>query len=66
VERELRRIELELRVLEEERRTLADQAAFATITVDVEAIRVEPVVRDRRPQPFGWVRSYGLERLLAR
>jgi len=59
IERELRRIELELRVLEEEQRFLADQAAFATITVNVEPIATETSLKGRKPQPFGWVESYG-------
>jgi hypothetical protein len=57
-------IEQELRVLEEQRRYLADQAAFATLTVDVETIQPVTVVRDRRPQPFEWVSGYGLAGLL--
>ncbi|MBI5499037.1 MAG: DUF4349 domain-containing protein [Deltaproteobacteria bacterium] len=65
IEKELRRIELELRELEEERRVLADEAAFATLTVDVEALHVETAVRNRAAQPFAWVRSYGLQRVLA-
>ncbi len=66
IERELRRIELELRVLEEERRFLADQAAFATITVNVEPIATETAIKDRKPQPFAWVESYGAEKLFWR
>jgi hypothetical protein len=66
IERELRRIELELRVLEEEQRFLADQAAFATITVNVQPIATETAIKDRKPQPFGWVESYGPEKLFWR
>jgi hypothetical protein len=66
IERELRRIELELRVLEEEQRFLADQAAFATITVNVQPIATETSVKDRKPQPFAWVESYGPEKLFWR
>jgi hypothetical protein len=66
IERELRRIELELRVLEEEQRFLADQAAFATITVNVQPIATETAIKDRKPQPFAWVESYGPEKLFWR
>jgi len=62
IERELRRISTELRILEERRRALSDQAAYATLTIDVEAI-APFVAAIRSPQPFGWVRSYGLASL---
>lgn len=65
IERELLRITSELSVLQERLAYLADQAAFATVTLNVERIQPQHLTRNRPAQPFPWVQRHGIASLYA-
>ncbi len=63
LERELRRISIEIAKVQEELRAMANLAAFTTITLDVTLIETHVARAPHLPQPFAWPRTYGLATL---
>lgn len=61
IETELRRLTEEIELLKGQLRTLEDQVAFSTVSVDFQSSAPPPVVYGRRSSRFGWVNQVGAE-----